>query len=81
MAFPLRGTVAGLALLAIAGCDDSPTSRAEGDSAGTGYPDDRVITNSVPADPQVDRDPTPQTGTGGEIPGGGSAGGEAERQP
>ena len=69
MADALRATVVGLALLAIAVCDDSPTSRAEGESAGTGYPDDRVITNSVRADPEVDRDPTPQTGTGGPVSG------------
>lgn len=56
-------------------------SRAEGEPAGTGYPDDRVITNSVPAEPEVDRDPTPETGTGGAIPGGGGAGANGQRQP
>jgi hypothetical protein len=81
LARSLPRIVVGFALLAVAGCDDSPTSRAERDAAGTGYPEDRLITDSIPADPEVDRDPTPQTGTGGVIPGGGDAGAAGRQQP
>lgn len=79
MTLALRTILAGLALFAIAGCSDSQPSKAEGETGGTGYPADRVITGTVPGADQatdVDRNPAPQTSTGGEIPGGGAAGGD-----
>ena len=52
--FPL---IAAALLLTLAGCDNSDRDAAKTDTL-----------NSQPADtnPQVDTDPTPQTGTGGE---------------
>lgn len=78
MRLVLRGIPIALAMLALASCDDPQTSQSGGERSGADYPQDRVITGTVP-DPEVDRDPTPQTTTGGEIPGGGSAGANEEQ--
>lgn len=77
MKLAMRGIAVGLALPAVAGCGDSQTSHSSGERSGADYPEDRVITGTVP-DPEIDRNPTPQTGTGGEIPGGGAAGANEE---
>lgn len=78
MTHTFRRAFAGLALAAIAGCGDSQTSQSSDERSGAEYPQDRVVTGTVP-NPEIDRDPTPQTGTGGEIPAG--AAGREERKP
>lgn len=64
-------------MIATAGCSDSGTSQSDTSAAEeqTGFPDDRTVTGATTSS-DVDRDPTPQTSTGGEIPGGGEAGGD-----
>lgn len=78
MRLVLRGIPIALTVLALSGCGDSQTSQSSGERSGADYPEDRVITGTV-ADPEIDRNPTPQTGTGGEIPGGGAAGANEEQ--
>lgn len=78
MQYRTRGYFAVLALFALAGCGEEQTSQSGGERSGADYPPDRVITGTVP-DPDIDRDPTPQTTTGGEIPGGGAAGADEEQ--
>jgi hypothetical protein len=61
--------LAAAALLAAAGCNEQ--SRPSGDvkSQQDQPSDDNVVTGQVPAgDVQTDRDPTPDTTTGGIIP-------------
>ena len=69
-----RAGLVAWALLLVAGCSDSNTSQHETSAAEElTVPDSQTTTGSVPPQ-QGDRDPTPQTTTGGEIPGGEEAG-------
>jgi hypothetical protein len=60
---------AGAAFLAAAGCDEQARPSGDAKSQQDRQTDDHVVTGQVPpGDVETDRDPTPETSTGGIIP-------------